>query len=249
LYGKNTVIERLRVSPASVRKIYIQEGVRETAWVRKRVKPVGIPVWVVPPSKILKIARNKNTQGIVAEVDPFDYRPYGDLLVTARQKNRTLVFLDRLQDPQNLGGIIRTLACLGRFSLVLPRHDSVEITETVLRVASGGDNYVPVARVANLVQAIKEAKEEGFCIAGSVIKEGEPLGEVTLPHPLGLVVGSEHKGVRPIVQKHLDVKLTIPMAAETVTFNAAQAAAILCYEINRQKRVYRRERQGDGSGD
>jgi len=239
LFGKNSVIERIRVNPRSIHKIYVQEGFSGTAYIRKKVKPFGVPVFVVPASKILKIARNKNTQGIVADVEDFSYEPYADLLETALNKNRCLLFFDGLKDPQNLGAIIRSLACLGRFSIVLPTHDSVSMTESVLRVASGGDNYIQVSKVSNLSNAIKMAKKEGFHIAGAVVKEGQSLTDISLPHPLGLVIGSEQKGIREVIQKNLDLKLTIPMYAETITFNAAQAAAVLCYEITRQKQAHK----------
>jgi len=239
LFGRNTVIERIRTNPRTIHKIYLQEGFGGTAYVRKKVTPFGIPVFVVPATKIQKIARNKNTQGVVADVDDFLYEPYADLLEKALEKKRTLVFFDQLKDPQNLGAIIRSLACLGKFSVVLPTHDSVAITETVLRVASGGDNYVPVAKVANLNNAIKAAKKEGFHIAGAVVKGGESLDDINLPYPLGLVIGSEQKGIRDVVRKNLDLELTISMFADTVSFNAAQAVAILCYEITRQQKAYK----------
>ncbi len=238
LFGKNTVLERVRVNPGSIHKIYVQEGISATAYIRKKVKPFGIPVFVVPSSKILKIARNKNTQGVVADVEDFAYEPFADLLATALKKRRCLLFFDGLKDPQNLGAIIRSLACLGRFSVVLPTHDSVSMTEAVLRVASGGDNYVRVSKVSNLNNAIKAAKKEGFYIAGAVIKGGENLDEISLPYPLGLVIGSEQKGIRDVIRNNLDLKLTIPMYAETITFNAAQAVTVLCYEVTRQKKAY-----------
>lgn len=238
VFGRNSVIERIRINPRSIQKIYVQEGFSGTAYVRKKVTPMGIPVFVVPATKILRIARNKNTQGIVAEVEDFPYETYEDLLEKALKKNRCLLFFDGLKDPQNLGAIIRSLACLGKFSIVLPTHESVSITESVLRVASGGDNYVQVAKVANLKKAIDTAKKEGFQIAGAVVKGGEALNEVKLPHPLGFVIGSEQKGIRDVIQKSLDLKVTIPMYTETVTFNAAQAVTVLCYEITRQKKEY-----------
>src|SRR3989338_5354242 len=128
---------------------------------------------------MMKIGRDKNIQGIIMDVEDFAYVPFEDLLGTALNKKRCPIFLDGITDPQNLGAIMRSLACLGKFSLVLPTHDSVSVTETVLRVASGGDNYVPVAKVPNLGNAIKKAHELGFHIAGAVVKGGENLSEVT----------------------------------------------------------------------
>ncbi|MCH7590550.1 RNA methyltransferase [PVC group bacterium] len=243
LFGKNSVIERLRSNPTSIRKIYIQHGFKGTLFIHKKAKQWGIPVLPVPQSKMMKIGRDKNVQGILADVENFSYIPYDDLLETALKKKRSLIFLDGLNDPQNLGAIVRSLACLGKFSVVLPTHDSVSITETVLRVAAGGDNYVPVAKVSNLGNAIKKAKDNGFHIAGAVIKDGKNLNEAVLPHPLGLVVGSEQKGIRNIIRDSLDVALTVPLASDTLSFNVAHATAVLCYEITKQKASYQKEKQ------
>jgi len=172
LYGKNSAIERLRSNPKSIRKIYIQHGFKGTLLIHKKAKQWGIPILPVPQSKMMKIGRDKNAQGILVDVEDFAYVDYDELLETALKKKRCLVFLDGINDPQNLGAIIRTLACLGKFSVILPTHDSVSVTEAVLRVSSGGDNYVPVAKVSNLVNAIKKAKGEGMAIVGAVVKGG-----------------------------------------------------------------------------
>ncbi len=243
LFGKNPVIERLRANPKSIRQIYIQEGVSETAYICKKARHNGIPVFIVPASKMLKIGRTRNTQGVLGDVADFEYVPYDELLESAVEKRRSLLFLDGLNDPQNLGAILRSLACLGKFSVVLPRHDCVDITETVMRVSCGGENYVPVAKVANLGQAIKSAKESGFTIAGAVVKGGENLWEAAFKGLVGLVIGSEQKGIREVNRNLLDLELTIPMALDTLSLNAAQAAAILCYEITRQKKIFQTEKK------
>ena len=243
LFGRNSIIERLRANPASIKKIYIQHGFKGTLLIHKKARQHAIPTLPVPQSKIMKIGRDRNSQGILADVEEMVYVPYEELLETALKKNRCLVFLDGLNDPQNLGAIIRSLACLGKFSIVLPTHDSVSVTEAVLRVASGGENYVPFARVSNLGNAIKKAKAEGFQIAGAVVQGGKCLTEVELPHPLGLVIGSEQKGIRDVNAKLLDIELSIPMACDTLSFNAAHATTILCYEITKQKKNYREKNQ------
>ncbi len=235
LYGKNPVLERLKTNPKSIHKIFIEEGHVEAAYIRKKAKKWNIPVFSVPRSKMLKMGQTHNTQGVLVEVEDFPYVEFDTLLENAVEKKRVLVFLDSLNDPQNLGAIIRSFACLGNFSLVLPKHDSVDITETVLRVASGGDNYIKVAKIQNLNNAIVKAKEAGFWVAGTVVKGGQTLWETKLPFPLGLVIGSEQKGIRDVIRKHLDIELTIPMAADRMSFNVAHAAAVFAYEIIRQQ--------------
>jgi 23S rRNA (guanosine2251-2'-O)-methyltransferase len=241
LYGRNPVIERLRANPQSITSISIQEGFEGTVQIRKKARQHGVPVYIVPRSKMLKMSQSHNTQGIVMTVTDYEYETYDDLIERALEKNRTLVFIDEIKDPQNLGAIIRSLAALGRFSLVLPTHKSVNLTEAVIRVASGGDNYVPVAQVNNLNKAIAKAKQAGFYIAGTVVKGGQSLYETTLPHPLGLVVGSEQKGLRDVIRKNLDLEITIPMAVDTLSLNVAQAATVIGYEIVKQKKEYQKK--------
>lgn len=235
LYGKNPVIERLKTNPQSIQKIYLQENHPDGAYIRKKAVQWGLPVVIVPASKLNKLARDLNTQGILVEVEDFGYVPYEDLL---SGKKDTLVFLDGITDPQNLGALIRSLACLGRFGVVLPTHDSVGVTESVLRVACGGENFVRVARVANISHAIAKAKEAGYWIAGSVVKDGQDVSQVEFPFPVGLVVGSEQKGIRPVVQKEVDLCVTVPMVQPRMSMNVAHAAAILCYEIVRQRKIH-----------
>ena len=242
LFGKNSVVERLRSNPQSIKKIYIQHGYKGTLQIHKKARQWSIPLLPVTQSKMMKIGRDKNTQGVIADVEDFQYTPYDELLEQACNKRRTLVFMDGITDPQNFGAIIRSLACLGRFSVVVPTHDSVGITETVLRVASGGDNYVTIAKVGNIGNAIKKAKKEGFQIAGAITKDGDDITQYALPALLGLVVGSEQKGIRPIIQKMLDIQLSIPMAHDTLSFNVAHATAVLGYEITKQKKSYKKEK-------
>jgi len=235
LYGKNPVIERLKANPKSIRKILVEEGHPDAGYVRKKAAQWNIGFCQIPPTKMLKLTRDIHSQGILADVEDFHYVPYEDLLDEAAEKNMSLLFLDGLKDPQNLGAIMRSLACLGRFAIVLPRKDSVDVTDTVCRVASGADNHVPVAKTPNLVAAISAAKKKGFWIAGAVVGAGESVLDVQLQFPLGLVVGSEQKGIREIILNQLDKRITIPMQQPRLSLNAAQATTILCYEITRQK--------------
>jgi 23S rRNA (guanosine2251-2'-O)-methyltransferase len=236
LYGINPVVERLRANPQSIRKIHIQEGFSEAGYIYQKAKKWGIPVICLNRAKMIKIGRDWNTQGIIVEVDDFAYTPYDDLLDLAKAKRLTLVFLDGLNDPQNFGGILRSLGCFGSFAVVIPTHDSVSVTDSVLRVASGGENYVPIAKVSNISQAIIKAKDIDFTIAGTLAQGGQPLEETQFNFPLGLVVGSEQKGIRDVVRKHLDIAITIPMALDRMSFNVAHATSIVCYEIIKQKK-------------
>ncbi len=235
IYGKNPVLERLKSNPQSIRKIFIQEGHPETGYIRSKANKWKLPVFILPGSKLVKLGKSMNTQGLILEVDDFSFTKYTDLVEEARGKHWTLLFLDQLNDPQNLGGILRSAAGLGDFALVLPTRESVGVTETVLRVASGGDNYLKIAQVANIGNAIQEAKAAGFWIAGTVVDGGENLYATKFNFPLGLVIGSEQKGIRDILRKQLDVQVTIPMAHPRLSLNVAHAVTAFCYEITRQK--------------
>ena len=213
----------------------IDENHVDLAYIRKKCQQWGISVTTVPHSKIQRLAQNLNTQGILADIDDFVYVGLDDLLEHALDKKRIPVFLDNLNDPQNLGGIIRSCGALGVFDIVLPTTESVSVTESVLRVACGGENYLSVARVANLGNAIDKAKKMGFWMIGTAVIDARSLTEVVLQFPLGLVMGSEEKGVRDIIRKRLDLEVMIPMKNQRMSLNVAHATSMVCYEIIRQK--------------
>jgi len=140
-----------------------------------------------------------------------------------------------VNDPHNLGVILRTAACFGGFAVVIPEFEACEVNETVLHVASGGENYIPVSRVTNISKAIGRAKDAGYWIVGAVVDEdAADINETELPFPLGLVLGSEGSGIRPGIKKHLDVKIYIPMKGASLSLNVNIACAIFCYEISRR---------------
>jgi len=236
LYGKNPVIERLKSNPKSIRRIMIDEDHVDLVYIRKKCNQHGIGVQTVPHSKIQRLAQNLNTQGILADIDDFTYTAIDELLSACFEKKRTPIFLDNLNDPQNLGGIIRTCGALGFFDIILPVTESVSVTESVLRVACGGENYLSVARVNNLGNAIEKAKKMGFWMVGTVVEDAGDLTELNIKFPVGLVMGSEEKGVRDIILKKLDAKVMIPMKNQRMSLNVAHATSIMCYEIVRQKR-------------
>lgn len=235
LYGKNPVLERLKSNPKTIRCIFIEQGHPESSYIHMKGKQHGIAVTAVPYTKIQRLAQNVNSQGIVADVEDFAYVNIDDLLSAIAEKRGGVLFLDNLTDPQNLGGIIRTCGSLGNFGIVLPTSESVSVTESVLRVACGGDNFVQIARVANLGNAIDKAKKAGFWMMGTAVENARSIFDVAIEFPVGLVLGSEEKGVRDIIRKRLDQEIMIPMKAQRMSLNVAHAASILCYEIIRQK--------------
>jgi len=242
LYGKNSVLERLRHKPMSIRRIYLQENFHVPA-VLELVKSRGIPVRRVTEGQLMRIKHADRLQGIVAEVEKFRYTQYDRLCRQAASRILSLICLDNINDPHNLGSIIRTAACLGNFGIVIPRYSSCEVNDTVMHVASGGENFVPVAMVNNLASALGDAKEAGCWIVGAVVEDGQDLNTVSLPFPLCLVLGSEGKGIRHGVKKQLDMKVRLPMNGARLSFNVAMASAIFCYEISKQKEAGRRKKR------
>ncbi len=234
LSGKNPVLERIKSNPKSIRRLFIEEGHAEYEYVQKKCHQHGIPIMIVPYTKIQKMANSTSTQGILAEIEDFVYADFNDLLQVALTKNRILIFLDNITDPQNLGGIVRSAGALGVFDLVIPTTEAVGVTEAVLRVACGGENFLSIAKVSNLANAITKAKDAGFWIAGTSIVDAKSLYDVKFESPLGLVFGSEAKGIRDVVRKKLDCEVMIPMK-ERMSLNVSHALAIFCVEALRQR--------------
>ncbi len=235
LYGRNSVLERLKANPVSINKVILQDNF-DSPHMEKLIRTNNISVEHLPSRKLARIKPAKDLQGIVAKVDKFSYTPFDDLLDQPQARQLSLIFLDRINDPHNLGVIIRTVACFGENALVIPKFKACEVNETVLHVASGGENYVPVSMVSNLSNAIIKAKGRGYWIMGAVLEaEAEDINKISLPFPLALVLGSEGEGIRYGIQKHLDIKARIPMEGAKLSFNVNMACAIFCHEISKQK--------------
>lgn len=236
LYGRNSVIERLKADPKSVKKIFIQDDL-DCQPIVDAINKNAIPFKRLPRGELINIKQGDNLQGIIAKVEDFNYSGLDALIEKTVKEKAAMIFLDRVTDPQNLGSIIRTAACLGGFSIVIPKYKACEINETVLHVASGGENYVPIALTPNLSTAIIKAKDSGCWIMGAVVGGGAgDVNKISMPFPLGLVLGSEGEGIRYGVEKHLDIKAAVPMAGAGLSFNVTIACAIFCYEIARRKR-------------
>jgi 23S rRNA (guanosine2251-2'-O)-methyltransferase len=234
LYGRNCITERIKNNPKSIKTLFVEQG-SDVGSVEQAAKSAHVAIERISKNDFSKKTQNIPSQGVIAEVAEFEYVYLEDLLRLPKEKLPVILFLDSLNDPQNLGGILRTAACFGGFAVVLPKHESVEVTEAVLRVAQGGDNYVPVAKAVNLSIAIEKSKKAGFWIAGAVVEGGEDLTKSSLSFPLGIVIGSESSGIRPGLVSHLDFKFSLPMSGARLSFNAAVATALFCYEITKQR--------------
>ena len=232
LYGKNSILQRLKKDPKSIRKIFLND-IFDDGYILTIVSRKKIPIIRLRRNEFLRLKRADSLQGIVAEVEKFTYTPFRELLNT--DTRLSLIFLDGISDPQNLGSIIRSAACFGEFAVVIPKHSACEVNDTVLHIACGGESYMPVSMVTNISTALIEAKKAGYWIAGSVVSGGEDFSKTKIPFPLGLVLGSEGKGIRKGLQGQLDLKISLPMRAP-LSFNVAVTCAIFCSEIVRQRK-------------
>lgn len=236
LYGKNSVLERLKANPKSIRQVFLQDNF-DGPHVVSAIKSANIPIKKVTERQLLRIKRADRLQGIVAESDDFKYADFDELLYSDDSKAISFICLDGINDPHNLGSIIRTAACFGNFAVAIPMRESCEVNDTVIHVASGGENFIPVCLVNNMSNALLKAKDKGFWLAGAVVGEGQSINKMSLPFPMCLVLGSEGKGIRPGIKKHLDIKVRIPMKGSELSFNVAIACAIFCYEIDKQRQA------------
>lgn len=234
LYGRNSVMERIKAHPESVRRVSLREGL-SVPDLEKLIRKKQIDCERLPAASLHKMRPQKDLQGVVARVDLFRYSQPEELIAEAISENRSLIFLDRINDPHNLGVIIRLSACFGKFSLVMPSREACQVNETVLHVASGGENYVPIASVNNLAPVLDAAKDAGFWVAGAVVgDEAEDISTLSFPFPLALVLGSEGSGIRKGLQKRFDIRVRIPMPGVPLSLNVNIACAIFLHEISKQ---------------
>jgi len=233
LYGKNSVLERLKANPGSIKNVFVEENFSGHQ-VLYMLKEKHIPYRVVSERDLLRIKRADRLQGIVAEVAKFNYHSFDELLNANDPVRPHLLFLDEVNDPHNLGSIIRIAACFGGFAIIIPRHSSCEVNDTVMHVASGGENYTPVAAVSNTLNAVIKAKNAGYWIGAGVTEGGCAMHSSEIPCPFGLILGSEGKGVKQAVLKNVDLRFTLNMQGEALSLNVAMACAVFCYEISKQ---------------
>lgn len=236
--GRNAVMEALKGS-RSVNKLMIansstEGSIKEIIAVAKE-KGVNIQYW--DRSKLDSIARGIRHQGVLAQVAPVQYAELEDILQVAKDRNEPpfIVLLDELEDPHNLGAILRTADAAGVHGVLIPKHRSCPLSATVAKTSAGAVEHVPVARVGNLVQTIKKLKQEGLWVAAADM-DGKDYYATDLTGPLLLIIGSEGQGVGRLVKEQCDFVVRIPMVGKINSLNASVAGSILMYEAMKQRR-------------
>jgi len=235
--GKNAVIEAYRAGKP-IDKIFILDGANEgpIMTIKREAKKHDTMVKYVSKERLDQMSENGKHQGVIAYAAAYEYAEVEDMLALAREKNEPpfLVLLDGIEDPHNLGAIIRTANQAGAHGVIIPKNRAVGLTATVAKTSAGALNYTPVAKVTNIGKTIEELKKEGLWFVCADM-DGTTMYNLDLKGPIGLVIGNEGEGVSRLVKEKCDFVASIPMKGDIDSLNASVAAGILAYEIVRQR--------------
>ena len=235
--GRNAVTEAFR-SGKVIDKVYILDGCQDGAinTIKREAKKRNAMVKYVTRQRLDQMSETGKHQGVMAVAAAYSYAQVEDMLALAKQKGEPpfLILLDNIEDPHNLGAVIRTANLAGAHGVIIPKNRAVGLTATVARTSAGALNYTPVAKVTNLVRTIGELKEKGLWFVCADM-DGTPMYDLDLKGPIGLVIGSEGGGVGRLVKENCDLAASIPMKGDIDSLNASVAAGVLSYEIVRQR--------------
>ena len=231
--GRNPVMEALK-SGTNIDKIYIIKGEAQGSVIkiRRMAQEKRIPIVEVDRRKLDEMSNSHSHQGVIAKTSPVDYASVSDILKRAEEKGEApfIVVLDEVEDPHNLGSVIRTANAAGVHGIIIPKHRSTGITATVAKVAAGACFYTPVARVTNLVRTIQELKEKGVWFYGADMKGEKSVFETDFSGGVGIIIGNEGKGISRLVKEECDFLVQIPMKGEIDSLNASVSAGIFMYQ-------------------
>lgn len=235
--GKHSVIEALK-SGRTINKIWLAEQAQKhlVQPIIAEAKKAGVIVQQADKRKLDQMVPGIQHQGVVAQAAPYAYAEVEDLLASAAAKGQApfLILLDEIEDPHNLGSILRTADCTGAHGVIVPKRRSASITATVSKTSAGAVEYVPVARVSNLGQTIDRLKEAGIWVVGTDVEAKEPVfGNNVFTGPVAVVIGNENKGMGRLIREKCDVLVKLPMEGRINSLNASVAAGVVMYEVLR----------------
>lgn len=235
--GRNAVLEAFR-SGKTIDKLYVLDGCQDgpvRSIVREAKKDDTI-INFVDKERLDRLSTTGHHQGVVAQAAAYEYAEVEDILNAAKEKNEPpfIFILDEIEDPHNLGAIIRTANLAGAHGVIIPKRRAVGLTATVAKTSAGAINYTPVAKVTNISKTIDELKKEGLWFVCADM-DGDVMYNVNLTGPIGLVIGNEGSGVSRLVKEKCDFTASIPMKGDIDSLNASVAAGVLAYEIVRQR--------------
>lgn len=235
--GRNAVIEAFR-SGKPIDKVFILVGCQDGPMVtiRREAKKKDVMIKYVTKERLDQMSETGKHQGVIAYAAAYEYAEVSDILEKAKEKGEDpfIFILDNIEDPHNLGAIIRTANLAGAHGVIIPKNRAVGLTATVAKASAGALNYTPVAKVTNLSQTIEELKKEGLWFVCADM-DGEIMYRQNLTGPIGLVIGNEGEGVGRLVKSKCDLVARIPMQGDIDSLNASVAAGVLAYEVVRQR--------------
>ena len=235
--GRNAVLEAFR-SGKSIDKLYVLDGCQDgpVRSIIREAKKHDTILQFVAKERLVQLSETGKHQGVIAMAAAYEYATVDDMLELAKSKGEDpfLILLDNIEDPHNLGAIIRTANLAGAHGVIIPKRRAVGLTATVARTSAGALNYTPVAKVTNLVKAMEELKEKGLWFVCADM-DGDVMYKVNMKGPIGLVIGNEGEGVGRLVKETCDMTASIPMKGDIDSLNASVAAGVLAYEIVRQR--------------
>ena len=235
--GRNAVIEAFR-SKKTIDKLYIQDGLQDGSilTIKREAKKNNTFIKFVEKERLDQISQTGRHQGVIAVVAAYEYSTVEEILNGARESGEPpfLILLDNIEDPHNLGAIIRTANLVGAHGVIIPKNRAVGLTPVVARTSAGAINYTPVAKVTNMGKTIEELKKEGLWFVCADM-DGEVMYNLNLKGPIGLVIGNEGDGVSRLIKEKCDYIASIPMKGQIDSLNASVATGVLAYEIVRQR--------------
>lgn len=235
--GRNAVMEAFR-SGKCIDKLYVLDGCQDgpVLSIKREAKKQDTIIRYVDKERLDQLSETGRHQGVIAYAAAYEYAEVDDILSAAKEKGEDpfILLLDNIEDPHNLGAIIRTAHQAGAHGVIIPKNRAAGLTATVARTSAGALNYLPVAKVTNLSKTIEELKKEGLWFAAADM-DGTVMYDANLTGPIGLVIGSEGEGVSRLVKENCDFIISIPMKGQIDSLNASVAAGVLSYEIVRQR--------------
>ncbi len=237
--GRNAVTEALR-SGQPIDRIYILDGSSDgpVSTIKREARKRDLQIRYVAKERLDQMSETGRHQGVIAYAAAYEYAQVEDILKAAGDKGEDpfILLLDGIEDPHNLGAIIRTANLAGAHGVIIPKNRATGLTATVAKASAGALSYTPVAKVTNLTRCMEELKKEGLWFVCADMS-GEVMYDQNLTGPLGLVIGSEGSGVSRLVREACDMTAAIPMKGDIESLNASVAAGVLCYEIVRQRSI------------
>jgi len=237
VWGRHPVVEVLRSGKRKPTIIYIAHGThgQGLAEIKRLGQEQEIPIKQVPVAKLNDLARQQNHQGVIAISQPICYASLQDIWAKADKSDPLVLICDNVQDPYNLGNLIRSAEVLGAHGIIIPSRRAAGISPAVGKSACGALEYLPVVRVTNIVATMAQLKKHGLWLAGCIAETGKAPWHTDLRGPLGIIVGNEGLGLRRLVQDKCDYLITIPQTGKTASLNVGAAAAIAIAEAVRQR--------------